>query len=150
MKMQQYIRYALSLILIFSNLSVAFSMHFCQGAMEEIKMNHLDNKSCEIETATSCCPPKSEKNHCEIADGESKQQDDCCKDVSYSDKIAEKQVVKVLKLVPIDFLAVEVLQLKTPILDFKVEETLFLLDSYVESNAPPNYIFNSQLTFYEG
>ena len=150
MKMQQYIKYVLSVVLIFSNLSYAFSMHFCQGVVEQVKLNHLDNNSCEIEVSTSCCPPKEDPTHCEIPEGENQKKDDCCKDVSYSDKIVDKQVVKIQKLIPINLFATEVLQIQIPLVNDEVNNHSKFLDFYVASNAPPNYILNSQLTFYEG
>lgn len=150
MKMQHYIKYVLSVVLIFSNLSYAFSMHFCQGVVEQVTINHLDNNSCEMEVSTSCCPPKEDPTHCEIPEGENKKKDDCCKDISYSDKFVEKQTVKIQKLVPISFIASEILQIRIPIQDEEVSNQSNFLDFYVASNAPPNYILNSQLTFYEG
>ncbi len=150
MKMQQYIKYVLSVVLIFSNLSYAFSMHFCQGVVEQVTMNHLDNNSHEMEVSTSCCPPKTEKKHCELPENNKSKKDDCCKDISYSDKFVEKQTVKIQKLVPISFLASEILQIRIPIQDEEVSNQSNFLDFYVASNAPPNYILNSQLTFYEG
>ncbi|MDM1318779.1 HYC_CC_PP family protein [Empedobacter falsenii] len=148
--MQQYIKYVLSVVLIFSNLSYAFSMHFCQGVVEQVTINHLDNNSCEMEVSTSCCPPKEDPTHCEIPEGENKKKDDCCKDISYSDKFVEKQTVKIQKLVPISFIASVILQIRIPIQDEEVSNQSNFLDFYVASNAPPNYILNSQLTFYEG
>ena len=148
--MQHYIKYVLSLVLIFSNLSYAFSMHFCQGEMEQLKLNHLDNNMCEMEQKTSCCPPKEDPTHCEIPEGDNKKEDDCCKDISYSDKVVDKQTVKIQKLVPINFIAAEVLQVQIiPLENAEVHNQSNFLDFYVASNAPPNYILNSQLTFYE-
>ena len=149
MKMQQYIKYVLSVVLIFSNLSYAFSMHFCQGVMEQVKLNHLDNNSREMEISTSCCPSKTEKKHCELPENNNSKKDDCCKDISYSDKVVDKQTVKIQKLVPINFIAAEVLQIQLPLVNEVVSNQSNFLDFYVASNAPPNYILNSQLTFYE-
>ncbi|MEG1200298.1 MAG: hypothetical protein RSD53_12950 [Algoriella sp.] len=149
MKMQQYIKYILSLVLIFSNLSYAFSMHFCQGEMEQVSINHLDNNSCEMEKTMPCCPPKAESNHCEIPQGENNKKDDCCKDISYSDKVVDKQTVKIQKLVPASFITSEILQIQAPIIQKEVKNEVNFLYFYVASNAPPNYILNSQLTFYE-
>ncbi|MDH0658174.1 hypothetical protein [Empedobacter sp. GD03865] len=148
--MQQYIKYVLSVVLIFSNLSYSFSMHFCQGEMEQVTMNHLDNNSCKMEVSTSCCPPKTEKKHCELPENNKSKKDDCCKDISYSDKFVEKQTVKIQKLIPISFIVSEILQIRIPIQDEEVSNQSSFLDFYVASNAPPNYILNSQLTFYEG
>ena len=149
MKMQQYIKYVLSVVLIFSNLSYAFSMHFCQGEMEQVSINHLDNNSCEMEKTTSCCPPKEDPNHCEIPQEENNKKDDCCKDISYSDKVVDKQTVKIQKLVPASFITSEILQIQPPIIQKEVKNEVNFLYFYVASNAPPNYILNSQLTFYE-
>lgn len=113
-------------------------------------MNHLDNNSCEMEVSTSCCPPKTEKKHCELPENNKSKKDDCCKDISYSDKFVEKQTVKIQKIVPIDFIASEALQIQIPAVNKEENNQLNFLDFYVASNAPPNYILNSQLTFYEG
>lgn len=125
-------------------------MHFCQGEIEQVTMNHLDNNSCKMEVSTSCCPSKTEKRHCELPESNKSKKDDCCKDISYSDKFVEKQTVKIQKLVPICFLASEILQIRIPIQDEELSNQSNFLDFYVASNAPPNYILNSQLTFYEG
>lgn len=146
--MQYYIKYVLSLVLILSNLSYAFSMHFCQGEIEMIEINHLDNKTCKINTSTSCCPPKEDPLHCEIPSN--KEKDNCCKDISYSDKFVEKQTVKIQKIVPINFIAAEVFQIQLPVINDEINNQSNFLEFYVASNAPPNYILNSQLTFYEG
>lgn len=151
MKMQHYIKYVLAIILIFSNLNYAFSMHFCQGEVEQIKLNHFDKNSCKMKEEMACCSPKEKQtNHCETSNEFTSQHKDCCKDVSYSDKFVEKQTVKIQKIVPISFIAVEVLQLQLPVINDEVNNQLNFLDFYVASNAPPNYILNSQLTFYEG
>ena len=50
----------------------------------------------------------------------------------------------------ISFIASEILQIRIPIQDEEVSNQSNFLGFYVASNAPPNYILNSQLTFYEG
>ena len=150
MKMQQYIKFVLSIVLIFSNLNLAFSMHYCQDEIKTIKLNHLGNTSCKIDKVKSCCSTLKQKNHCESPKRESKQKDDCCKDISYSDKNNHKQVVSIQKLVPIYTLITEVLQIEIPIVNSTVISKKHFLEFFVDSNAPPNYIKNSQLTFYEG
>jgi len=118
--------------------------------VEQVKLNHLDNNSHEMGVSTSCCPPKTEKKHCELPENNKSKKDDCCKDISYSDKFVEKQTVKIQKLIPISFIVSEILQIRIPIQDEEVSNQSSFLDFYVASNAPPNYILNSQLTFYEG
>lgn len=149
MKMNQYIKYILSLVLIFSNLSVAFSMHLCKGEVREIKLNHLDNNHCEMNVAKSCCPSKVDKN-CEIPKGDKEEQGDCCVDLAYTDHNGFKQIVTILELTPIHYVSFETLKVDFPVIPNSEENKLNFLDFYVASNAPPNYIINSQLTFYEG
>lgn len=147
MKMQKYIRILLALVLIVSNLSVAFSMHLCQGSVEKIKLNHLDNEKCKMEVKSSCCSDKKEVNHCETKSDE--KNDDCCQDLSLSDEIKTQQIVPVFKISPITFDENQVYIS----FDFPDEitsiSTLKFLDSYIDSNAPPIYILHSQLVIYE-
>lgn len=151
MKMQQYIKFVLSMVLIFSNLNLAFSMHYCQDEIKEIKLNHLDNNSCELEKIKSCCTTVKQNNHCEFPKGEFKKENDCCKDISYSDKNYHKQVVSIQKIVPVhNTLVTEILQIEIPIVNSILINKKHFLAFFVDSNAPPNYIKNSQLTFYEG
>lgn len=151
MKMQKYIRVILSLILILSNLSVAFSMHFCGGQIEQIKLNHLDNKVCKMQVPTSCCSDKQEVNHCETPNQkESNNKDeDCCKDLAIADELQQQQIVKVLKILPIIFEEFSTIQyFEFPDVDSKITSKQ-TLDFYVESNAPPIYKLNQQFIFYE-
>ena len=147
MKMQTYIRVVLSLLLIVSNLGVAFSMHFCQGQIEMVKLNHLDNKVCKMQKPTSCCAEKEEIKHCEIPQEE--KQDDCCKDLAYADDLQHQNSVDILKITPVDFAVLAViLKIDLPFVN-QTKAIYALLDSYVESNAPPIYILHQQLVLYE-
>jgi len=151
MKMNQYIKYILSLVLIFSNLSVAFSMHFCQGEVKEIKLNQLDNQKQNVTNVKKCCSSKKKEKHCELPKKETKtHKDDCCKDISSLDNTKDQHTVKILKLIPVEFLATSVLQVPITVEDTEVNRISKFLIFFVDSNAPPNYIINSQLTFYEG
>ncbi|MBS7334303.1 HYC_CC_PP family protein [Faecalibacter bovis] len=149
MKMQNYIRFVLSLLLIVSNLSVAFSMHFCQGQVENVKLNHFDNKICKMQMPTSCCAEKKETKHCEIPEEKPEKDDDCCKDIAYADDLQDQQTVDVLKVNPIVFQEFPVVKE----IEFSVKDSVITfqkyLDFYVESNAPPIYILHKKLVFYE-
>ena len=147
MKMQRYIRIILSFILILSNLSVAFSMHFCDGRVEDIKLSKLENQVCKMEMKASCCADAKSKKHC--ADHEDESKDDCCYDQAYAEELQDQHTTEILKISPIIFQDFELIQLFqfcviTPILAQKQ-----FLDFYVESNAPPIYITYRQLVFYE-
>ena len=148
--MQKYIRVILSLILIVSNLSVAFSMHFCGGKIEQIKLNHFDNKVCKMQMPVSCCSEKQEAKHCEIpTQKEDEKEDDCCKDLAYADELQEQQIVNILKVSPIIFEQFPTIQFfEFPEVDSKIVSKQ-TLDFYVESNAPPIYKLNQQFIFYE-
>ena len=138
----------LSLVLVVSNLGVAFSMHFCQGQVEMVKLNHLDNKVCKMKQQTSCCAVKKEANHCELPQKE-EQDDDCCKDLAYAEDLQDQIGVDIFKISPIDFAILQTL-FKVEILEFyQVKSVTSPLDFYVQSNAPPIYILHKQLVLYE-
>ena len=144
MKMQRYIRVILSFILILSNLSVAFSMHFCGGQVEEIKLSKLENEVCKMEMKASCCADAKPK-----ADHEDESKDDCCHDQAYAEDLQNQHTSEIFRISPIifqDFKPIQLFQfcVITPILAQKQ-----FLDFYVESNAPPIYITYNQLVFYE-
>lgn len=144
--MQNYIRFVLSLILIVSNLSVAFSMHLCQGSVEKIKLNHFDNEMCKMKVKTSCCSEKEEDQHCETNNDQ--KNDDCCIDLSLNDELSTQQTVEVLKISPIVFYEFRVFQMFEFISENSTTTFQKYLDFYVESNAPPIYILHKQLVLY--
>ncbi|MBQ0148335.1 MAG: hypothetical protein KBS93_07825 [Flavobacteriaceae bacterium] len=148
MKMQKYIRILLSLVLIISNLSVAFSMHFCQGQVEKVQLNHLDNKVCKMQQLASCCETKQTANHCKTSK-ENNLDEDCCKDLAYAEDFQDQIAIKVFKISPIDFfVAPTILKVVFP-LDLNKTGCITPLDFYIESNAPPIYILHKQLVLYE-
>ena len=148
MKMQTYIRIVLALVLVISNLGVAFSMHFCQGQIERVKLNHLDNQVCKMKQPTACCAVKEQANHCEQPQ-EQEEDDDCCKDLAYADDLQDQMSVDILKISPIDYAILHTL-FKIEIPEFHlVKGIISPLDFYVQSNAPPIYILHQQLVLYE-
>lgn len=124
-------------------------MHYCQGKVEKVKFNHLDNNKNDLVNVKKCCSSETKKKHCELPKEETKHKDDCCKDVSSSDIVKDRHTVNILKLIPVQFLVSHILQIATVIENIEENKNNFLT-FYVASNAPPNYIINSQLTFYEG
>lgn len=148
MKMQKYIRIILALVLIISNLSVAFSMHLCQGSVEEIKLNYFGKEIHHTEQKSSCCADKKVVKHCKNSE-EEVMKDDCCQDLSISDEIQTQQYVPVFKLSSITFSEIPVVRtFEFPDVIDSISSFKFL-DSYTESNAPPIYILHSQLIVYE-
>ena len=147
--MQKYIRIILSFILILSNLSVAFSMHLCQGEIEEIKFSHQDKKVCKINEKPTCCA-KNEQNKCDTSHAQHKEKDDCCKDLAYLDDLQDQHSAEVFRISPIVFDVYKIdLAIDTTFIEVKSVKKRSILDSYIESNAPPIYILNSQLVLYE-
>ena len=144
--MHNYIRFVLSLILIISNLSVAFSMHLCEGRIERVKLNHLDNETCKMQKPVSCCAVKAEAKHCELP--EEKEDKDCCKDVAYQEDLQDQQAAEITKISPITFL--EVVQFILNEIAVENEEfTTHDFNFHVAANAPPIYLVHQQLLFYE-
>lgn len=147
MKMQRYIRIILSFILILSNLSVAFSMHFCGGQVEEIKLSKLENEVCKMEMKASCCADTKPKDHCTDHKDESK--DDCCHDKAYAEDLQHQQTANIFKISPLIFQEFKPIQLFEFNTISPVAAQKQFLDFYVASNAPPIYIIYRQLVFYE-
>lgn len=148
MKMQQYIRIVLSFILILSNLNVAFSMHLCQGQIEEVKLAQIDKKVCKLDEKPSCCAVKAETDQCEDSN-EKNAKDDCCEEKAYAEDLQDLLKVDVLKLSPI-FFEVNLIDFNFDYnIDKNTSNRLSILDSYIESNAPPIYILFHKLMLYE-
>ncbi len=149
MKMQKYIRVILSFILVLSNLSVAFSMHLCQGNIEEIKFSQHQKKDCKQHEKPSCCAKEETNNRCDTHHTKHKENDDCCKDLAYLDDLQDQQTVEIFRFSPILFEVKTIDFIIDPFVDELVSLQLNFLDSYIESNAPPIYILNNQLVLYE-
>lgn len=146
MKMHAYIRFVLSLLLIISNLSVAFSMHLCEGKIERVKLNHLDNQTCKMQKPVSCCAVKEEVKHC--ATPVEEKDEDCCKDIAYQDDFQDQQSVEIVKISPVSFLEFSQPNLNEFLFDQHVS-TAHNFEFYVVCNAPPIYLVHQQLIFYE-
>jgi len=128
----------MALLVFFSNTGVALSMHFCKGENEKITMNHLDNKHCEKEVKVkSCCDDDSDSDD-----------EECCSDIALQNKFIDKQIVDILK---IQFNNIIDFPTKFEYLNFNnvgKNQRLEFTSHFVESNAPPIYLQNSQLIFY--
>lgn len=146
MKMQKYIHIILSLILIVSNLSVAFSMHLCQGTVEKIKLNHLDNESCKMQKADACCSSVNDDN-CNTKD--KNDDDNCCIDLAYADDIQTQQIVKIFTFSAIAFEKFPKVQLIEFPKEIPKRVQKKSLDDYIASNAPPIYLLHRKLVFYQ-
>jgi len=122
-------------------------MHFCQGQIERVKLNHLDNKMCKMKQPASCCASDKEVNHCK--DSAKETDEDCCKDLAYADDLQDQNSVDILKITPIDFAFLSsILRIDIPV-EITNRRIITPLDFYVQSNAPPLYILHQQRVLYE-
>lgn len=119
---------------------MACTMHFCQGMMEEIRFTQVEATHCEVSEVKHCCAT--------MADSSSDK--GCCDDQAFMDKAIDQQLAQVLKIKVQFFIESSVDLQVFGDLEHSVHQRLTLLAHSVECNAPPNYISNSQLLFYEG
>lgn len=121
-------------------------MHFCQGMIEEIRIAHTQPSHCEMTEQKPCCSMSS----CEVNLHESNDSHDCCENQAYMDKMIDQQLVKILKLKTQLFVNQQTEVVRISDLLTATQQPLIFLEHIIECNAPPDYITNSQLLFYEG
>lgn len=135
----QWYRYLYSLIftvaLLFSNLGLAVTMHYCGHSLEKVMIGYGYDASCEHENETLCCKEdKAEKEN-------------CC-----SDKIFKQQkediVVQNFTLQFAPCILENVVEWhKCPFVDFSIpKQHLFAYE--IQTHAPPLYTLYHQLLFY--
>ena len=123
----------LALLILVSNVGLAFNVHFCGGKMASVSVQTLANK---IDSEKSCCAKKP------IAE------DSCCKNktVHFQKKSADA-TLKVFSFTP--YIACLVLQNKEGIV---TAQATFIHQSistyYCDANAPPLFKLYHQYIFY--
>jgi len=122
----------LTFLLLFSNLGLAFNVHYCDDKIESVSLSTFSSSS---ETEDSCC-------------GVVEKNSKCC-----NDKIIKAEIKSELILVKSVSFDAEFIQ------DYKYWKPLFfsdifnfktrdILTYYCDANAPPLYLLYSQYTFY--
>jgi len=132
------------LILLFSNVGLAFNIHYCQGQIEKISSvysHHKHNDVCEMQQ-------QAEKSCCNKTTISSQKDDDCCKDDILTQNPIDKNFVKVFPIQLDPFISTEIWNSENydwiPILKKADSSPAF----YCDSNAPPLFKLYCRLIFY--
>ena len=124
----------LALFILFSNLGLAFNVHYCQNKIASVSVNYEFSETCDA-PITSCCA--AENNHKK-----------CCSDkVVKLEKKSDNILVKSLQLDLHSFIVGE-LNWGPNFNSVASVDSNQMIDFYCDSNAPPFYKLYCQLVFY--
>lgn len=134
MQLRKCTALVLTLFILFSNLGLAFNVHYCHDKISGVSIS-IDNKETCTEKVKMCCSIK-------------KQHDDCCsnKEVK-TEKKTDNVLTKSFQLELQQYYLTSVFDSQNTIEVFDTTTTSFL-SFYCDSNAPPLYRLYCQLVFY--
>lgn len=141
MKINKHISFLLALLILVSNVGLAFNVHYCGGELAGISLDYKKTEPCiekKVEKENACCATSDEH-------------DSCCSNSKLTIKktISDEVIVKSLQLDLGVFTLVN--EFKSPIFT-AVEENVVKSDApsfYCDSNAPPLYKLYCQYVFYD-
>ena len=130
----------LALLLLVSNIGLAFTVHYCEGKIASIASVFNTDELCETQsqsTTTSCCADAIQSDH-----------DSCCKDkVVQIDDNSDEVIVKTFSFqiaVPMVIPSWNTLVFKAITLQKRTPSYFYFCDA----NAPPLFKLYSQYIFY--
>ncbi|RXR20542.1 hypothetical protein EQG63_01005 [Flavobacterium amnicola] len=140
MTFKKHINVLLAILILVSNVGLAFNVHYCEGKISGISFNYKVEEPCVDEKPTkitSCCAV--ENSH-----------DSCCSNdkVEIKKTTSENVLVKSFQLDLASYLLVQECRFFQAIL---LQEVILPSENpsfYCESNAPPLYKLYSQYIFY--
>jgi len=140
MNFKKHINILLAMLILVSNVGLAFNVHYCEGKISGISFNYKVEEPCVEEKPTkvsSCCAV--ENTH-----------DSCCSNdkVEIKKTTSENILVKNFQLDLASFIPVQEFGLFQAILLKEIVVTDEHPSFYCESNAPPLYKLYSQYIFY--
>jgi hypothetical protein len=133
MNYKKCIGLCLALLLLVSNIGLAFNVHYCGGKIASISIQTIASSNQPVK---SCCAQKALKK------------DNCCKNKKFEiEKKSDNATLKAFSFEPYAAWVVSINKL--PIV---VESTTFVTKSiasyYCDANAPPLFKLYSQYVFY--
>lgn len=140
MTLKKHINLLLAILILVSNVGLAFNVHYCEGKISGISFNYKVEEPCVEKKPTnikSCCAK--ENKH-----------DSCCSndEIEIKKTSSENVLIKNFQLDLAAFVSVEEIKFYQPIFDREVVVTNENPSFYCESNAPPLYKLYSQYIFY--
>jgi hypothetical protein len=141
MKINKHISFLLALLILVSNVGLAFNVHYCGGELAGISLDYKKSEPCveqKVVEEDACCATSNEHDSC------------CSNDkVDIKKTISDEVIVKNFQLDLGVFTFTEAYNFSavTPIehVDCKSDEPSF----YCDSNAPPLYKLYCQYIFYD-
>ncbi|ESU19752.1 hypothetical protein FCR2A7T_16130 [Flavobacterium cauense R2A-7] len=141
MKINKHISFLLALLILVSNVGLAFNVHYCGGELAEISLDYKKSEPCvekKVEKEATCC-------------ASADKHDDCCSNskVTLKKSASDEVLVKSFQLDLGVFTFVEEWK---PSLIATAEEKVNSSDIpsfYCDSNAPPLYKLYCQYIFYD-
>ncbi|MEW5674959.1 hypothetical protein ABGT15_01440 [Flavobacterium enshiense] len=141
MKINKHISFVLAMLILVSNVGLAFNVHYCGGEMAGISLDYKKYEPCveqKVEQEDTCCASSDEHSSC------------CSNDkIDFKKSISEDVIVKSFQL---DLAAFTVVDTWKPIALEAVETVIAKSDApsfYCDSNAPPLYKLYCQYIFYD-
>lgn len=137
---KKHINILLAILILVSNVGLAFNVHYCEGKISGISFNYKIEEPCieeKVASITSCCAV--ENTH-----------DSCCSNdkVEIKKTTSENILVKNFQLDLATFIPVQ----EYRFLNFTAAKEVILVKEnpsfYCETNAPPLYKLYSQYIFY--
>lgn len=122
----------LIVFILFSNLGLAFNVHFCHDKIASVS---FDFSTPEGDDSNCCCIKKDVKKKC------------CSETTIKTDKKSDNFLLKSFSLDFEQFVAVEQFNFNFKEQIFSIESQK-LIENYSESNSPPLYKLYCQLVFY--
>lgn len=140
MTFKKHINILLALLILVSNVGLAFNVHYCEGKLSGISFNYKIEEPCVEEIPTNikaCCAV--ENSH-----------DSCCSNdkVEIKKTTSENILVKNFQLDLASFIPVQEFGFFHAILLKEIIVTEENPSFYCETNAPPLYKLYSQYIFY--
>lgn len=141
MKINRHISFVLALLILVSNVGVAFNVHYCGGNLAGISLDYKKTEPCiekKVEKEMACCATSSEHDSC------------CSNDkIDLKKSLSDEVIVKSFQL---DLGVFTFAQEWKPSAPAALEEEITISNEpsfYCESNAPPLYKLYCQYIFYD-
>ncbi|NHN26515.1 hypothetical protein FIA58_012585 [Flavobacterium jejuense] len=123
----------LAVFVLFSNLGLAFNVHYCHDELSAISVDYQFEEAC-IKKQNSCCEVVNKHSEC------------CSNKIVKVEKESDKALVTSFQFHLDCSILVANYSLDFPICEKTIENDF--LDFYCDSNAPPFYKLYCQLIFY--
>jgi hypothetical protein len=141
MKINKHLSILLALLILVSNVGLAFNVHYCGGDLAGISLDYKKSEPCvekKVERENACCAT-------------TEQHDDCCSNskVTLKKSLSDEVIVKSFQLDLGAFTITEAWNLSPNTGSAENITRSDIPSFYCDSNAPPLYKLYCQYIFYD-